>query len=144
LAHPRRAARAGYSELAISTANTVLVIDDDPLVRRIAALVLRGAGYEVLVADDGDSGLEVFAAHRAVVTLVITDLTMPRMHGSEVYASLRAEHPRLPIVLSSGFSVDKQPLADLALDECASFLAKPYKADQLVDAVRKALATASV
>jgi len=86
----------------------------------------------------------VFAAHRAVVTLVITDLTMPRMHGSEVYASLRAEHPRLPIVLSSGFSVDKQPLADLALDECASFLAKPYKADQLVDAVRKALATASV
>ena len=80
------------------------MIDDDPRVREMLRDAMSVFGYEVNVADDGQTGLAKFRQRPADV--VITDLTMPGMDGLQLAAELRGSHPAVPIILITGFAED--------------------------------------
>jgi two-component system, cell cycle sensor histidine kinase and response regulator CckA len=117
-------------------AETILLVEDEPLVRTLAGRVLRGQGYQVVEASSGEEALDLEAAS-ATIHLLITDMVMPGMKGPEVASRLRAARPAIPVILMSGYS-DPEPAAALTPSR---FLAKPFLPEELLAAVRAALDT---
>ncbi len=114
---------------------TILLVDDEEMIRSLGRAVLESAGYHVLEACDGEEAVEVFHASRAVIDLVILDLTMPRMSGQDAFRLLAESDPGVRVLLSSGYTPDG--LADT--DGVLGLLPKPYRPNELLDAVRIAL-----
>jgi DNA-binding response OmpR family regulator len=102
-----------------------LVIDDEPLVRSALERLLRRGGHEVLVAQGGQAGLEVHARERGRIDAVFLDLMMPDLSGAEVFRRLRAVEPGLPVILSSGYSVDDE-VERLGGEAGVQVLQKPF------------------
>ena len=117
---------------------TVLVIDDEPYVRRILTRILERAGYSVLQAEDGAKGLAVFEGSGGAVDLVVLDVSMPGMGGAEVHERLMALDPDVKVVLSSGYSDDER-ISSILARGVRTFLSKPYKVESVLRAVREAL-----
>jgi two-component system, cell cycle sensor histidine kinase and response regulator CckA len=117
---------------------TVLVVEDEDSVRTLARFILERAGFKVLVAEDGQVGIEAFDRDGDEVALVLLDLTMPRLSGQEVFAELRRRRPDLRVVLMSGYS--EEDLRDrFARMGAVGFLPKPFGPNDLILAVRRAL-----
>jgi PAS domain S-box-containing protein len=119
---------------------TVLVAEDEPMVREIVAGILRGLGYAVIEAADGVDALAA-AADAPPIALLVTDVVMPRMDGRELAERLRAEHPGLRILFVSGYTDGALVDAD---DAATAFLPKPFMADELAGAVRGLIDVAPV
>jgi PAS domain S-box-containing protein len=114
----------------------VLVVDDEPVVRKIATLALERAGYSVAVAENGARGVEAFRREAGRLRCVILDLTMPVMSGEEALAQMKSIRAEIPIILSSGFN-EAQAVRQFEGKGLAGFLQKPYQAAALLEAVRK-------
>lgn len=121
----------------------ILVAEDEAPVRHVVQRVLEGAGYRVLLAEDGVEALEVFEAHQGKIDVVLLDAVMPRKGGTEVAAELYRLDPEVVIVLSSGYSdvLAKDPAVAISQ---AAFLAKPYEPDTLLRTIRRALDEAKI
>ena len=113
---------------------TILLVDDEPAIRRLAVRVLQRAGFSVLDAGDGEEALKIWKEHRDQVALVITDVMMPRRNGWELLEAIRAESPGLPFVMTSGF--DASDGCPPGVGSKIEVLGKPWEAHQLVAAVR--------
>ena len=109
---------------------TVMVVDDDQLVRRALAGAIRSMGYDVLEAGSGEEAVELRKRHGARVGAVVLDLVMPGMSGRATFMALRALAPDLRVLLMSGFSMNDDVQELLALG-VRSFLSKPYSVDSL-------------
>ncbi len=117
----------------------VLIVDDEPSVRQVAASTLERRGLQVQVAHNGHDAIEMFGRLHHDIAMVLLDLTMPGMNGEQCYAELRAISPGVPVILSSGFS--ESMLQDrFAGKGFAGFLQKPYTSKHLADKVVAALA----
>ncbi len=116
---------------------TILLVDDEPMLRQLGRAVLRQYGYEVLLADDGLQAVEVFRGGRTYIDLVLLDLTMPRLSGRETLRRLREIDPDVPVVFASGYSVELSAGANA--DDVQGFVRKPYREEDLAAAVRQAL-----
>jgi PAS domain S-box-containing protein len=118
---------------------TVLVVDDEEIVRSTAATALQRLGFEVLVAEDGISAVEAFRANSSRLSLVLIDMTMPGPSCEETIRRLREIRPDSPIVVSSGFS-EAEVLRRLAGSGLSGFLPKPYTVAVLAEKVAAATA----
>ncbi len=137
-AEPLEASLAAASPAAAGT-ETVLVAEDDPMVRNMAVRVLRGAGYDVLEAGDGEEALRVAGGiEEKRIDLLVADLVMPRLGGRELGARLRASRPDLRILFISGYADGATSLQE-PLAEDTLFLSKPFAASVLALKVREAL-----
>ncbi|MCU0492687.1 MAG: PAS domain S-box protein [Chloroflexaceae bacterium] len=114
---------------------TVLVVDDEPDVRTTAAAMLERWGFTVLTAADGQEALEIYDAQRASISLVLLDLTMPRLSGDEALAILHTMRPDLPVVVMSGYRAE-EITPRFAAEPHVTFLQKPFSADELQAQVR--------
>jgi two-component system cell cycle sensor histidine kinase/response regulator CckA len=114
---------------------SVLLAEDNPAIRELAARTLREAGYRVTEAEDGAQARELAEAHGSTVDLLITDVVMPGQTGRELAAALRRSRPSLPVVFMSGYS----DVAGDGHDPADPFLAKPFAPDDLRRAARQAL-----
>jgi CheY-like chemotaxis protein len=119
------------SSAAISGNETVLLIDDEPLVRRAAAAMLAFGGYRVLEADGGAEGLDIFMRRGREISLVLLDRSMPGIPGEQVAQRLHELDPAIPIVLLSG-----QPGPAPAAAHATAVLSKPVDAQTLLTAIR--------
>lgn len=128
------------SERAAQTRVSILVVDDDPVVRGLVALALRKAGMSVLEADDGETALESIEAE--VIGVVVCDVGMPGMSGIQVVQELRRrpESSTLPVILMTGSGDEHSVVAGLEAG-ATDFLAKPVRLDELVARVRAHLRT---
>lgn len=117
---------------------TILVVDDEDVVRAVAVGALRRTGFDTLEARNGREALEVFAAHREAVVLVLMDLAMPVMDGDEALAQLRATGATVPVLLTTGLG-SQATLARLQGLDLSEVLLKPYRYQTLVSAIRGAL-----
>ena len=119
---------------------TILVVDDEPLVREVATLTLEGEGFSVIAARDGREARDLLLA-REDIAAVVLDLSLPDIEADEMAAVIRQQRPGLPVILSSGHH---EPIATsgLAMD-VAAYLQKPWQPSRLVAVVRHALARAS-
>jgi signal transduction histidine kinase/CheY-like chemotaxis protein len=109
---------------------TVLVIDDEDVIRKTATSVLERCGCAVLTASSGWEGLEVYRRHASELSLVILDLTMPDMGGEEALHRLKAIHDGVCVLLSSGYD-ESEIMRQFAGQPLAGFLQKPYSAASL-------------
>lgn len=114
------------------TRKTVLVIDDEDLVRDVVARMIEDLGYAALTAADGILGLDI--ALRERVDAVLVDLTMPRMKGSEVVAALREKRPELPVILCTGFDLHRHGPV-----QAHAYLPKPFRIDALEQMLARVL-----
>ncbi len=117
----------------------VLLAEDEALVRATTRQVLESAGYQVIEATHGEEALRAFAENADRVDLVISDIVMPRMTGTQLAEQLLERAPGLPILLVSGFP-DRIAARSRPLDPRTAFLAKPYTPDALLVAVARVLA----
>jgi CheY-like chemotaxis protein len=117
---------------------TILLVDDEESVRRLATEILKRFGYAVLIASDGKECLELFSREKDRIDLLILDLIMPEMGGSDCLREILKIAPEAKVIIASGYVANGQ--IDQALETGAkSFVTKPYDARQLLERVRKAL-----
>ena len=108
----------------------VLLVDDEPLVRRSTTRSLERCGFRVLAAADGPTAVSMFAERRDEVSAVVLDMVMPGMRGRDVYLAIRQLRADVPVLLVSGSGLDQEAESILALG-VGGFLAKPYDDKQL-------------
>jgi len=111
-------------------AGTVLLVDDEDLIREMAGEMLQRLGFDVLLAADGREALDICAERGRHLCCVILDIAMPGMNGWEVARSLRATHPLLPIVVSSGHDAGLTVTAQRGIAD-VHLLKKPYRIKEL-------------
>jgi PAS domain S-box-containing protein len=114
---------------------TVLLVDDEPLVRRAVGEVLRDAGYHVIEAADGAAGLELFLQHQQAIDLLVVDEAMPVMSGSELMTRVRHVSPDLRAILITGYAGDSRTASLVH-----AVIEKPVESDVLVAVVERVLA----
>ncbi len=135
-AEPSREKRQETADLRGS--GVILVIDDEETVRRIAKLTLERYGYTVLLAENGECGLEVFRREAGRIRCVLLDLMMPVMSGEEALDRMRELEGGIPVILSSGFN-EVETLRRFEGKGLAGFLQKPYKTTALLEKVKAAM-----
>jgi CheY-like chemotaxis protein len=113
---------------------TILLVEDDPVVRHVVRLLLELEGDLVLEAKDGDEALVVLAGHAGHLDLLLTDVMMPGLSGAEVCERVRLDRPGLPTLFISGF-YPEAVFPDQRLPQGSAFLAKPFMPEELIDAV---------
>jgi DNA-binding NtrC family response regulator len=114
---------------------TILVVDDEPSIRRFAARALLEEGFRVREAVDGLQALEIVKA--GGVSALVSDVVMPRLNGVQLMETLARSHPRLPIVLMSGYAV--RELEGMGIAAPCALIAKPFSVERLVEEVRRCL-----
>jgi PAS domain S-box-containing protein len=127
----------------LSGVGAILVIDDEEIVRQMARQALEYYGYNVLLAENGERGLEVFRHNADRILCVVLDMTMPVMSGEATLPLLKSLRADIPVILSSGFS-EAEAMQRLQGKGLAGFIQKPYRASDLSRKVKDAIAHASV
>jgi PAS domain S-box-containing protein len=120
----------------------VLLVEDEPGVRRLVEGYLRGAGYEVLAAADGHEALELAARAPGGLDLLLSDVVMPGMNGRELYLALAAHRAGLRVLYMSGYPALPSTLQDLVEGGRDAFIAKPFTRAQLLARLDEVLAAA--
>ncbi len=117
---------------------TVLLAEDEPLVRSVLRRTLAGAGYEVVEAEDGEEAIRKFEAHRARIALCLLDVVMPRKNGREAAEAIRALAPDVPILFASGYAADVLEARGHGSPD-PEVIAKPISPAELLQRVRERL-----
>ncbi|RVT42375.1 response regulator [Sphingobium algorifonticola] len=119
---------------------TILLVEDEDMVRTVAERALVRQGYSVITAADGEQGLEMLAkaaAQAQTIDLLISDVVMPNMDGPTMVAQARRTHPDLPVLFMSGYA-EEQLRKSIAIAN-VNFLPKPFSVSQLAEAARDTL-----
>jgi CheY-like chemotaxis protein len=117
---------------------TVLLVEDEAIVRRLVAEILESNGYAVLQAGDGPSALELLRRHTGEVDLLLTDVVMPGMSGPEVAGAVASMRPGTQVLYISGYT-DSAIDHHGVLEPGIAYLPKPFSADELARKVREVL-----
>lgn len=139
---PAAEAKKAEAETALPPGiETILVVDDEPLILDLAETVLRRYGYRVLRAENGEQALSVMAAQAASVHLVILDLNMPGMGGHSCLEAMTTRYPDVPVLVASGYSPNGW-VAETVAAGAAGFIGKPYQLNEMLQVVRDIIASA--
>lgn len=119
-------------------AETVLIVDDDDMIRALGVMTLERLGYRVIAASDGAEAVDRFLAGRSGIDLVLLDLFLPGLTGRQVLEKIRQIRPGIPVIVTSGhdFERDKEVFAELKADD---YVLKPFTITDLAVAVRTVL-----
>ncbi|RKX59202.1 MAG: hypothetical protein DRP37_06895 [Thermodesulfobacteriota bacterium] len=123
---------------ALVGSETILVVDDEEIVRDLTLEILSAYGYNVLLAQDGLDAIHVYKAFEHTVDLVLMDVIMPRMCGKEAYEKLKEINPDIKVLFCSGHGSDHQVCEELR-ESGLPYSSKPFKVDELVRKVRQVL-----
>ncbi len=136
-AEPRAAAKLGEADNALWGTGTILLVEDEAMVRTVAERALTRHGYKVLSATNGEEALEILGQGEEIA-LLVSDVVMPLMDGPTMVREARKSLPDLPILFMSGYAEEQlRKSIDIAN---VAFLPKPFSVQELAEAVRKALA----
>ena len=118
----------------------VLVVDDEPDVRKVVRMTLEKSGYDVLEAEDGEKAIEEVKKdeNSMLLNLIITDIRMPNMNGIDVINYYRKEWPSVPLIVLTGFP-DMDMATTLLKHGIVDYLVKPVEAEKLRAAVSQAM-----
>ncbi|MCG8570120.1 MAG: response regulator, partial [Spirochaetes bacterium] len=116
----------------------ILVIDDEEILRGIAKSILEECGYDVLVAKDGEEGIDIFRQNKKQIRAVLLDMVMPKKTGKEAFIKMKKIDPNVKVVLSSGFRQDERVKEVMNLG-ILEFVQKPYTLTRLAQVFDKIL-----
>jgi len=134
----RKDASAGSEPPPRGGSETILLIEDDHVVRKMSEVILRNFGYRVVDAVDGEDALEKFARHEQEVALLILDVIMPKKNGAEVYTAVKSVRPDIDILFVSGYSADSIRKKGI-LEQDIHFMSKPVNPFELLRKIRELL-----
>lgn len=117
---------------------TILLVDDEEEVVNIGKNFLEELGYKPLVARDGFEAVEIFKIHKDKISLVVLDLIMPGMNGSQVFVEIKKIQENSKILISTGYTVDDK-IKDLLNQGCQGFIQKPFSLNEFSHTLRKIL-----
>jgi two-component system, cell cycle sensor histidine kinase and response regulator CckA len=117
---------------------TILLVEDEEMLREMLKAILSAKGYQVLTAGDGIEAVELYALHRETIHLVVADVGLPRLAGSEVFLRLKQTNPGVRVILASGF-LEPAMKAEMFKAGAKDFIQKPYQPNDFLKSIRKAL-----
>jgi two-component system cell cycle sensor histidine kinase/response regulator CckA len=123
---------------SLSGRGLILIVDDELFVLEVARRILEGYGYDVVTAENGRQGLEIFRQKSKDIDLVLLDKTMPDLDGEETYRAMKALEPGLVAILTSGYQ-ETEVTSHFLSHELAGFVQKPYLPETLAFKVKQAL-----
>jgi CheY-like chemotaxis protein len=136
---PTRTGDSGCTSPADSRQARILVAEDESIVRYFLERVLKRSGFDVLLAADGKEALEKFHSAPDGIDLMLLDVVMPDLNGTEVAEQVRGEDPQVPIVFCTGYAPNSPEVA-AALREGTPIVRKPVNEDQLLRVIKSQLA----
>ena len=117
---------------------TILLVDDEEMIADIGKKLLEKLGYRVLLAGSGQNAIELYEEYRDHIDLIILDMIIPGMGGSEIFDHLKAMDPSIRVLLSSGYSLNGQA-SQIMKRGCNGFIQKPFNIEQLSKKIREIL-----
>ena len=144
LAEQETIAAAGPAVQALNKrgSETVLLVEDEDMVRKLAGELLIESGYTVLEANGSEAAINLCKAHEGPIDLLITDVVMPKFSGKEVAEQLRAIHPETRVLFMSGYT-DEAIVHHGIVDSDIAFIQKPFSERALTQKIREVLDTAN-
>ena len=123
----------------------VLVVDDEPDVRKVVRMTLEKAGYDVIEAEDGEVAMQRIkeGENPLVLDVIITDIRMPKINGVEAINYFQKEWPSVPLIVLTGFP-DLDMATTMIKSGISDYLVKPVEGDKLKGAVAKAMANREI
>jgi signal transduction histidine kinase/CheY-like chemotaxis protein len=118
---------------------TILVVDDETLVRDVTTRMLKGRGFRTIAARDGQEAVSIFEQQNGDIDAVLLDLTMPVMGGEEAFAQIQRINPDVPVIVTSGYAESTAGSRFGDGTQPKGFIQKPFNAQMLTDALREAL-----
>ena len=124
----------------VSSTETILLVDDEKMVREVNKDLLESIGYKVHAVGNGQEAIAVYMKKKDKINLVILDMIMPGLSGPDTFDRLREINPSVKVLLSSGYSINGkvQTIMDRG---CNGFLQKTFKLEELSSKVREMLLT---
>jgi len=126
------------SGMVMGMNETILLVDDESVLRSTTSELLNSIGYRVLEAGDGQEALQVYAKQYNEISIIITDIVMPKMGGAELAVEVRKLYDDIPIIFVTGYDKDRALSASQGID-CSVVLNKPYNIEYLSHAIREML-----
>ena len=127
-----------FAEEVIKGNRTILFIDDEEIVRDACKHMLEAIGYRVLTAGNGKEALEIYREYSSRIDIILLDMIMPGMNGSEVYDRITGINPNAKIILATGYSIDGQA-TEILERGCDGFIQKPFRLKDLHKKIIKVL-----
>ncbi|CAI4033274.1 response regulator [Nitrospira sp. BLG_2] len=143
--HTRRGAMTEKRSDALFGASTgngrVLVVDDEPDIRKVVRMTLQKAGYDVLEAENGEKAIEIIntGENRLMLDVLVCDIRMPKINGVEAIAYFRKNYKRVPIIVLTGFPDTEMAATFLRDGGIVDYLVKPVEGEKLKAAVARAM-----
>jgi len=125
-------------ETASDGTETILLAEDEPMVREMAERIFESAGYRVLAASDGEEALHMFAENRDDISLVVLDVIMPKLNGHQVFARIKAADPDAKVVFCTAHDPETADSRSI-LDNNLRLVSKPFDTKVLLNTVREVL-----
>jgi CheY-like chemotaxis protein len=118
---------------------TILLVDDEKPITEVAGAMLKRLGHEVLIARSGEEAIRLYKGHRNKIELVIMDMIMPDMGGSETIDRIRLINPEVKIILPSGYSLNSEAREIINRGGVQAFLQKPFQLEDLVNKINEVM-----
>lgn len=109
---------------------TILIIDDEKIIREMAENMLIECGYKAVLAEDGEKGIEIYKNLNKKIDAILLDIAMPRLSGQEVFVKLKRINPDIKVLLTSGYKDDRRVKESMKLG-ISAFIQKPFTIEQL-------------
>lgn len=122
------------------TNGLVLVVDDEPDVRKVVRMTLEKAGYDVIEAEDGEKAIQAISKDEnpLMLDVIITDIRMPKINGVEAINYFQQQWPRVPLIVLTGFP-DMEMATGFLKQGIVDYLVKPVEKEKLIKSVAKAM-----
>lgn len=117
---------------------TILLVEDEPMLQELLKSVLEDSGYRVVAAADGVEAVEIFLQEQHHIGIVLTDMGLPKLGGWELYDKLRGIDPAVKVILASGF-VDAEMRNEAIKKGAKDFIQKPYIPSAILKRIRDVL-----
>ena len=137
---PRAESVRASKFIDVRAGETILVVDDEAMLRDLLKEVLESKGYSVLTAVNGQAAIEIFKKRKGEIGLIILDMLMPGMSGLEAFRMLKELDPRVKVVIASGY-VDRHKVEQVKKEGVLDFIAKPFSISELTSKVERYLRT---
>jgi two-component system, cell cycle sensor histidine kinase and response regulator CckA len=131
-------AKAEIQQVISGGKETILVIEDEEMLRELLRTSLRSAGYTVLTAVDGQEAVDLFDQHQDEIQLVLSDVGLPKLAGYDVFRKMKRTKPDLKFILASGF-MEPQLKSEIFKEGVRDFVQKPYSVYEVLKAIRTVL-----
>lgn len=132
--------KSGFFVGSESCNGRVLIVDDEPDIRKVVRMTLHKAGYDVLEAENGEKAIEVINSgeNRLLLDVIVCDIRMPKVNGIEAIAYFRQNYPRVPLIVLTGFP-DTDMATSLLRQGVVDYLVKPVEGEKLKASVARAM-----